>query len=96
MSRGEIKKLYILYILEILKKYSDPEHKLKQQDIIRYMEKDYGVVCERKTIWRNCNNLCFRIVFDQSIKKGLAIGVKGTSINAVPIVCSVRNDCIIG
>ncbi len=57
MERGEIKKLYILYILEILKKYSDAEHKLKQQDIIKYMEKDYGAVCDRKTISRNITDL---------------------------------------
>lgn len=57
MSRGEIKKLYILYILEILKKYSDIDHKLKQQDIIDYMKKDYDVVCERKTVSRNLGDL---------------------------------------
>lgn len=57
MSRGEVKKLYIIYILEILKKYSDYDHKLKQQDIIMYMKKDYGVLCERKTISRNLGDL---------------------------------------
>ena len=57
MERGEIKKLYILYILEILKRYSDADHRLTQQDIIRYMEKDYGAVCDRKTISRNIGDL---------------------------------------
>ena len=57
MSRGEVKKLYIIYILEILKKYSDYDHKLKQQDIIDYMKKDYDVICERKTISRNLGDL---------------------------------------
>lgn len=57
MGRGEIKKLYILYILEILKKYSDEGHRLRQQDIIRYMEQDYGAVCDRKTISRNLSDL---------------------------------------
>lgn len=57
MGIGEIKKLYIIYILETLKKYSDIDHKLRQQDIIRYMERDYGVVCERKTISRNLTDL---------------------------------------
>lgn len=56
-KRGEIKKLYILYILEILKKYSDGDHKLKQQDIIRHMELEYGAVCDRKTISRNISDL---------------------------------------
>jgi len=57
MSRGEIKKLYIIYILEILKKYSDADHRLRQQDIIKYMELDYGAPCERKTISRNIADL---------------------------------------
>ncbi|MDO4745924.1 MAG: WYL domain-containing protein [Bacillota bacterium] len=57
MERGEIKKLYILYILEILKKYSDADHKLKQQDIINRMKSEYGAVCDRKTISRNINDL---------------------------------------
>lgn len=57
MSRGEIKKLYILYILQILEKYSDSDHRLKQQDIIGYMEKEYGVTCDRKTIARNLTDL---------------------------------------
>ena len=57
MAKGEIKKLYILYILEVLKKYSDVEHKLRQQDIIKYLEADYGVVCDRKTISRNLTDL---------------------------------------
>jgi len=57
MERGQIKKLYIIYILEIMKKYSDADHHLQQQDIIRYMEKDHGIVCERKTVSRNLSDL---------------------------------------
>lgn len=57
MERGEIKKLYIIYILEILRRYSDSEHKLRQQDVLHYMEKDYGVICERKTVSRNLSDL---------------------------------------
>ncbi len=57
MAKGEIKKLYILYILEVLKKYSDADHKLRQQDIIKHIEADYGVVCDRKTISRNLTDL---------------------------------------
>lgn len=57
MSEGQAKKLYILWTLEILKKYSDVDHHLKQNDIIRYMEKDYGVDCERKAVARNISKL---------------------------------------
>ena len=57
MATGQAKKLYILWTLEILKKYSDINHHLKQNDIIRYMERDYGVDCERKAVARNISKL---------------------------------------
>lgn len=57
MSDGQIKKLYIIYILEILRKYSDDEHKLRQQDIIDIMKRDYNISCERKAIARNIGDL---------------------------------------
>ncbi|MCQ2550832.1 MAG: WYL domain-containing protein [Clostridia bacterium] len=57
MAQGQIKKLYIMQTLEILKKYSDVDHHLKQQDIIDYMKKDYDVICERKSVARNISNL---------------------------------------
>lgn len=57
MSSGQIKKLYILYILEILRKYSDFDHRLRQQDIIEHMKRDYGAVCDRKTVARNIGDL---------------------------------------
>lgn len=57
MSSGQAKKLYIMYILEILKKYSDDRHRLKQQDIIDIMKKDYDISCERKAVARNISDL---------------------------------------
>jgi len=57
MSNGQIKKLYIVQILDILKNYSDIDHPLLQRDIIDHMKKDYDVECERKAIGRNIENL---------------------------------------
>ena len=57
MSSGQAKKLYILYILEILKKYSDDRHRLRQHDIIDIMKKDYDISCERKAVARNISDL---------------------------------------
>ena len=57
MEGKQVKKLYILYILKILEKYSDCNHRLTQQDIIKLMEKEYGVSCERKTVSRNISDL---------------------------------------
>lgn len=57
MGGGQAKKLYIMYILEILKKYSDDRHRLRQQDIIDIMKKDYDASCERKAVARNISDL---------------------------------------
>ena len=57
MADGRIKKLYLVYILEILKNYSDCDHRLLQKDIIDYLRREYGVDCERKAISRNIGNL---------------------------------------
>lgn len=57
MPQGQIKKLYILQILEILQKYSDCDHPLLQKDIVQLMQRNFGVECERKAIGRNIENL---------------------------------------
>ncbi len=57
MSKGQVKKLYILYILEILRRYSDQDHPLMQKEIVEIMERDFGIVCERKAVSRNVGDL---------------------------------------
>lgn len=51
------KKMINMYILEVLKKYSDVEHHLKQQDIIDYIKQDYNIDTERKAISINISRL---------------------------------------
>ena len=53
----EPKKLAILRTLQILEKYSDFDHHLKQEDIVRLLESDYGIVIERKAVGRNISLL---------------------------------------
>ena len=48
----ESKGLALLRILQIFEKYSDVEHPLTQKDIGDYLERDYGIVIERKNIGR--------------------------------------------
>ena len=45
MASDTNKKLIILYVLEILKKYSDSSHPLTQQEIIKKIESIYGMTC---------------------------------------------------
>ena len=53
MESAEPKKLALLRILQVLKNYSDIDHPLKQEDIVSYLSKDYGLQIERKAVGRN-------------------------------------------
>lgn len=57
MASDSNKKLILLYVLEILKKYSDETHPLTQSDIVKIIEETYGMTCERKAIGRNIEYL---------------------------------------
>ena len=57
MYKKQAKKMVILNILDILKNYSDADHRLTQQDIIQYLKKDYDMEVDRKTVLRNINDL---------------------------------------
>lgn len=57
MPSLEPKKLALIRILEILKKHSDYNHPLLQDDIIDYLDKDYGITLERKAVSRNISLL---------------------------------------
>lgn len=63
------KKLLIVNILDILKRYTDFEHKLHQQEIIAILERDYNMTCERKAVARNLSILsewdCYDIEYDK-------------------------------
>ncbi len=63
------KKMLNIYILEILKKYSDIDHRLKQQDIIDYVQREYGLECERKAVKRNILSL-IEFGYDIEYKNG--------------------------
>ena len=47
------KKMLNMLILEILRKYSDENHSLTQQEIIRLLDKNYGMECDRRSVKNN-------------------------------------------
>ena len=51
------KKMLILNILDILRKYSDEEHRLSARDIGGKLEREYSQQADRKAIKRNLMNL---------------------------------------
>lgn len=57
MASDSNKKLLILYIWEILKKYSDENHYLTQNNIIEKVHQIYGMECERKSVSANIEDL---------------------------------------
>ena len=57
MPTFEPKKLALLRILQILQKHSDYDHPLTQDDILKYLDKEYGIELERKAVGKNIANL---------------------------------------
>ena len=53
----EPKKLALLRIWQILRQHSDYDHPLKQEDIINYLDKEYGIQMERKAVGKNIADL---------------------------------------
>lgn len=51
------KKMLMMNILDILKRYTDAEHTLSQKQIIDYLWSDYNMAADRKTVARNLSNL---------------------------------------
>ena len=65
MNPKQPKKMLIMDILEILRKYSDADHRLSQKDIIDLLESKFGMKADRKAVARNIADL---------IDDGYAIG----------------------
>ena len=59
----------VLYIINVLKKYSNIEHMLSITDIIKYVENIYGVKNDRRTIERNIELLKDKLDYDIEIAK---------------------------
>ena len=57
MDSMQPKKLLIINILDILKKYTDEDHRLSQKEIAEILETEYDMKADRKAIKRNLMNL---------------------------------------
>ena len=51
------KKLLIMNILDILRRYTDESHRLSQNDILEILEREYQMKTERKAVKRNLMDL---------------------------------------
>ena len=63
------KKMLNMLILEILQMYSDEDHSLTQQEIIKLLDKNYGMPCDRRSVKNNVMSLK-ELGYDISMDKG--------------------------
>ena len=61
------KKMLNMLILDILKRYSDEEHHLTQQEVMKLLKREYGMECDRRSVKNNVeylNELGYEIPYD--------------------------------
>lgn len=63
------KKMLNILILDILREYTDEKHSLTQQEIIRLLDKNYGMTCDRRSVKNNILSLK-ELGYDISMDKG--------------------------
>lgn len=71
MNTAQPKKLIIMDILEILRKYTDENHRLSQKEIADLLLRDYGMSVNRKAVKRNIMDLIdfgYEIVFTETTR----------------------------
>ena len=71
MDTMQPKKLIIMNILDILKKYTDEDHRLSQKEIAEILETEYEMKVDRKAIKRNLMNLIefgYEIEYSEAVR----------------------------
>lgn len=69
------KKMLNMLILDILKRYSDADHILTQQDIIRLLKSNYDMECDRRSVKNNILYLR-ELGYDISMQKGYYLAAR--------------------
>lgn len=71
MKASKPKKLMIMNILDILRRYTDAEHRLSQKDIVEILKNEYDMEADRKSVKRNIQSLIefgYDINYSESIR----------------------------
>lgn len=71
MYTKQPKKLMILNILDIFRRYTDENHRLSQKEIIDILKTEYDMTADRKAVRRNILNLMdcgYRIEYSETIR----------------------------
>lgn len=65
------KRLLIMNILDILKRYTDEDHRLSQKEIVDILKNEYDMTVDRKSVKRNLMNLIdsgYNIEYSETIR----------------------------
>lgn len=65
------KKLLIMNILDILKRYTDADHRLSQKEIAEILQSEYSMTVDRKSVKRNLMDLIdfgYEIEYSESVR----------------------------
>ena len=71
MYTAQPKKMLIIHILDILKKYTDEDHRLSQKEIADILRAEYDEIVDRKTVKRNLMDLIdfgYEIEYSESVR----------------------------
>lgn len=71
MYTAQPKKMLIIHILDILKKYTDEDHRLSQKEIADILRTEYDEIVDRKTVKRNLMDLIdfgYEIEYSESVR----------------------------
>lgn len=71
MYSAQPKKFLIFNILDILKRYTDSDHRLSQREIGEILEREYNMTADRKSIRRNLLDLIdcgYRVEYSESMR----------------------------
>lgn len=72
MYTKQPKKMIIINILDILRKYTDENHKLSQKEIQDMLHSEYNMKVDRKAVKRNLMNLIdfgYEIEYSETVRK---------------------------
>ena len=71
MRAVQPKKMLIINILQILKEYTDAEHRLSQKEIVKLLKSEYDMAVDRKAVKRNLMDLMdfgYNIEYSETVR----------------------------
>lgn len=71
MAKGQSSKQIVMKILDVMRRYSDDNHRLSQKDIADILRNEYGITVDRKAVRRNLLSLIeygYEIEYSESVR----------------------------